>query len=290
MKKIICAIAVAGLTVSAVLFAEITYAEEYTMAIIPRQSAKITRHRWMPIAQTIQKATGVHVAFTNTKKGALVKFYPTIAEFEQAALNNEFDIVYVNPWLVYQLTKEGRQNRYTPLIRKGGKLKGILVVGKNSAIQSISDLSGKKIAFPRNAFAADKFLQANLLEKGIEYTAKYTNNHDNSYRTAAFKYAAAGGGVPRTFNAQPDWIKAKLRVIYTTPGTPAHGLIVSPRVKKSDHEKIIRALLKLHEQSGKMFNKAIKNPQRASYADYATLEKYSQFIAKAMAKSKVASK
>lgn len=154
---------------------------------------------------------------------------------------------------------------YNPIIRDGKrKLTGILVTRKDSPIKRVEDLQGTRIAFPSpNAFAASLYPRALLTEQlGIQYAAAFAKTHTNSFRFALLRKTSASGGVYRTLRRERPEVQSQLRVIFETPSTPSHPIVVHKRVPievASAVQESIIALAKTND--GKAILKAILIPE-----------------------------
>lgn len=116
------------------------------------------------------------------------------------------------------------RQRYQPLVGDGATLlRGILAVRRDSPITSLQQLNGAMIAFPSpNAFAASLLIRAHLRQQGVAFTPVYLKTHSNVYRAVAIDQVGAGGGVNNTLQREPVELRERLRVLFTTPGYPAH--------------------------------------------------------------------
>jgi len=212
----------------------------------------------------------------HTKQTFKLKFYDSIPEFEKGFLKGEYDFAYMNP---YHAILANETQGYTPLIRDGKRqLIGILLVRQDSDIKTLDDLNGKIIAFPApTAFGASLYIRALLREKeAINFTPRYAVTHSNSYRQALLKLTAAAGGVYRTFYKERIEVQNNLRVIYETPGKPAHPIVAHRRVTISFRHSVQSALLNLikTEQGREILSGIlIPNPIIANYdKDYRPLK------------------
>jgi len=207
----------------------------------------------------------------------LLRVYRTFEEFESELSNGVPDLVYMNP---YHQLRAHRSQGYRPLLRDGSTtLSGVLVVPRDSPVNSVQDLDGQVIGFPDpNAFAASLYMRALLREKvKIRFTPQYFTTHGNVYRHVITGDVAAGAGVNTTLAGDRPETRAALRVLYVTPGTAPHPLSAHPRVRAEDRETITTALLHLRDDDeGQRLLRAISMPSpiRADFArDYAPLEK-----------------
>ena len=247
------------------------FAEEnqvYTIGIVPQFEIRHIRTIWNPILKEIEKKTGYKLNLIGS---------PTIPDFERGFNAGRFDFAYMNP---YHILLAEKSQGYTPLVRDNGrKLLGILVVRKDSGINSIKDLNGKKIAFPApNALGASLLMRANLHNDfNIDFTPVYVKTHSSVYLNVVLKQADAGGGVQKTLNQQKNIIKSELQIIHRTPEVSPHPLVVHPRVSQKVKENVKNAILHLGDNEiGKALLSKIpmKKVGEARMADYTPLKKY----------------
>jgi phosphonate transport system substrate-binding protein len=116
----------------------------YSFAIVPQQSASQLAETWSPVLGWLSQHSGVPLRFVTT---------PDIPSFEKALSAAEYDFAYMNP---YHFTVFNDKPGYRALARaKDERLKGLVVVAKNSPITHIEQLSGTAISLPAPAsFAA----------------------------------------------------------------------------------------------------------------------------------------
>jgi phosphonate transport system substrate-binding protein len=243
-------------------------ATAYTLAIVPQAPPAETYRRWVPFAEYVQRATDQRLQ---------VRVYRTFDEFETDLANGRVDFAYMNP---YQFLMAHKAQGYLPLVRDGSRLlSGLLVVRRDSPIQSVQQLNGQEIAFPDpNSFGASLYMRALLQEKEkIHFTARYLTTHANVYRHVLLGSVAAGSGVNVTLANERPETRAALRVLYETPGTVPHPLCAHPRIPAAVREAVTRAVLAMaKDEDGRAILKRsdLMQPVRASYArDYQPLEK-----------------
>lgn len=239
----------------------------YVLSVVPRLSPSNTYRLWNPFVERLSRETGVRIR---------LRLFQSLTEFEAELAKGSFDFVYMNP---YHQVVARRQQGYVPLVRDNRPLEGLLLVRANGPIRDLKDLNGKMIVFPHpNAFGASLYMRALLQERfGIRFTARYLTNHSNVYRHVAGGQAAAGGGVTHSLILEPDSLREKLHVLYSTPGTASHPLSAHPRVPPAVRQAVIRAILRLNkDDAGRLLLRhvALSNPELADYArDYTPLEK-----------------
>lgn len=246
---------------SALLFATSSVAQTLTFGVVPQQSASRLAQQWGPLVEELSRQTGYQIEFSTA---------PNIPEFEHRLLNGEYDFAYMNP---YHYTVYSRQPGYQALAKAKGKMiKGIIVARKTDQITSLTQLEGKRLAFPSPAaFAATVLTQSDLHTAAVEFSADYVSSHDSVYLSVAKGFYPAGGGVVRTFKSLPEDIKAQLEPIWTTKPYTPHAIAYHPRLSKQQAEMVQHALTHLDQsQDGKLRLKPlnIKGFEHATDSDW----------------------
>lgn len=248
----------------------------YTIAVVPQSQVSEIFEQWMPFVKKLSAEAGIQLT---------LKPYNTIAQFEEDLYKGVPDFAYINP---YEAVGAKEKQGYIPLVRDTKELVGIIVAKADSGIRSAKDLSGKEIAFPSHAFAANLYLRALLAEQEkISFRALYMKTHGSGYRAVIMKSAAAAGGVERTLNKEPDDIKQQLAIIYRTPGTAGHPLAAHPRVPEGVRRKVASSVMAFARNAATtelLAKIQMPDPVEADYQkDYlplkklgTTLEKYAQ--------------
>lgn len=241
--------------------------KHYSVYLIPRLSATQLFSSWSPFLDRLGKESNICFDLVIPKK---------FSEFENAVLTGKPDFALLNP---YHQVMVARSPGYIPLVRdEHSKLAGVIIVNKESPIQTLEQLDGKTVAFPApNAYVASLLMRAMLAQKGIHITPKYLGSHSNVYRAVALGDIEAGGGANTTLSDEPKSLQSELRVLFTSPSYMPHPFSAHPRVPPQLREKVIQGFLKIYaDASGKKMLKAIQidQPSRADYArDYKLLEK-----------------
>jgi phosphonate transport system substrate-binding protein len=183
----------------------------------------------------VEKRTGLSLKLTSMM---------SVPEFEKELAKSTFDFVYCNP---YSIIKSVPSPGYIPLVRDKEPLRGILLVRKDSPITKLSELEGKKVAFPSpNAIGASLLMRADLARlHHVSINPLYVKTHSSVYFHVVNGLTEAGGGVETTLQEQEPAVRDALRIIYTTREFPSLPVAANPRVPKSDREKVRKALLEL---------------------------------------------
>ena len=200
----------------------------YTFGVVPQQAASEMAESWVPFLAWLSSNSGVKLRFVTA---------PDIPAFEKRLGRGEYDLAYMNP---LHYTVFHKKSGYEALAKeKGRKLKGILVVRKDSAIKDIHDLNGATVVFPSPAaFAASILPRAALLKSGISFTTKFVSSHDSAYLNVTRGLYPAGGGIIRTFEMLDEATRNQLRVLWTTPAYTPHAIASHPRLPRAVARKL----------------------------------------------------
>lgn len=211
-------------------------APTYTFGVVPQQSGSKLSRLWSPILQYLEQETGYHLRFATTRN---------IPTFEKRLSTGKYDIAYMNP---YHYTENHDTTGYNAFARaKDKRLKGILVVRKDSTLKTLEDLEDRELAFPSHAFAATLVPRAHFNQLGTTIKPKYVSSHDSVYRNVAKGRYPAGGGVMRTFNNSSPELRDQLRVLWKSEGYTPHAFAAHPRVPREAVERIQQAMLKMSQ-------------------------------------------
>lgn len=237
------------------------FADTLSFGIVPQQSAKKLAKLWTPIFKHLSNKTGTTIRFATANN---------IPTFEERVRSGQYDIAYMNP---YHYTVFSQKPGYDAIARqKNKRIKGIVVVKKDSEIKSLEELDKQKLAFPSPAaFAASVLPRAKMEQDGMEIEPKYVSSHDSVYLSVSKGFFVAGGGVMRTFNNTAPEVREKLRVLWTTPTYTPHAIAVHPRVKPETVAKLKQALLEMNtDPEGQRLLKTInfKGIELAQNADW----------------------
>jgi phosphonate transport system substrate-binding protein len=241
--------------------------EPLTVGIVPQFPPEQVFMTWTPVLEAVESRLGIRLA---------LRSFQSIPDFEAAFSRGELDIAYMNP---YHAVMANRAQGYLPIVRDDDRrLSGVLVVRRDAGITDVAQLDGATVAFPSpNAFGASLYMRALLKEREkIDIRPTYVKTHTNVYRHVVTGRAAAGGGVRRTLEREPEGLQAQLRVLYETPGTYPHPIVVHPRVPGATRERIQQAFLALGREpatAGLLGRVQIPNPATTGLQDYRGLEK-----------------
>jgi phosphonate transport system substrate-binding protein len=214
----------------------LTAAEETSkpleFGIVPQQSASRLAEEWAPLLAEISRRSGVALTFRTAT---------SIPVFEERLGRGEYDLAYMNPY--HYVVFHGATGYRAFAKEQDRKIKGILVVRKDSGYRRLADLTGKTVVFPAPAaFAASILPQAEFGRLQVPIEAKFVASHDSVYRAVASGLQEAGGGIQRTLEACPPEIRSVLRVLSETPAYTPHAFAVHPRVPQEAVAKVLAAM------------------------------------------------
>lgn len=209
-----------------------------TFGVVPQQSASRMAELWTPLLRYLEQVSGVRLVFATARD---------IPTFERRLAAGEYDFAYINPW--HYALYRGVPG-YRALARERDRhLQGLIVVPADSPARAPADLAGATLAFPGPAaFAASVLPQAHLRRQRITYTARYLVSHDSVYLAVAKGMYPAGGGVFGTLQQLDPQVRARLRVLWTTPPYPPHALAAHPHVSPAVLAKVREALLAMDRE------------------------------------------
>ena len=239
MKALKIFIRMVGFLVCGLMASSHTQAQDRPLefGIVPQQAASKLAEQWVPLLKEVSRRSGVELVFRTDV---------SIPVFIQHLVKDEYDIAYLNP---YNYVVLHTSNGYRAFAKeKDRKLKGIVVVKKDSRYQQLSDLAGKTVVFPApTSFAASILPQVEFGRQKINIEAQFVLSHDSVYRAVASGLQEAGGGIERTLEAAPAEVRDKLRIISETQSFTPHAFAAHPRVSKERVAKVMAAFASLSD-------------------------------------------
>ncbi len=239
----------------------------YVLAVLPQFPPLDIYRRWAPFVERLSKELGVNIQ---------LRVYEATSQFEDDIMNGVPDFAFMNPYEVVVVRKtEG----YIPLVRDKKTIKGMISVRKDSPIQSIKDLNGKRITFVSSKTICSLLLRRGLStrKEKIHFIPQYVGTASNVYRNVILGKASAGGTLDTSFKKEPDEVRSQLRTIYETPPIASHPLAAHPRVPENLRQAVIDAVLRLARERDNhdMLNRIqMPEPVKADYKrDYMPLER-----------------
>lgn len=257
LKTTLCSLAMAALSVTSAV------AQTTSTAAMPEKIVFVFQKQKNPqdvkasadkVAKFLQEKTGVEVeVLVPSSYGASV----------QAVVSNKAHIAYVSA-LPYLLAKAEAPVELIVAEERDGRTDydSIFVVAKDSPIQSLADLKGKRMVFtsPTSTsgyvFAYARLIQEGLLEPGEDPKKFFGNvSFGGGYDRALLAVANGQADVCAVSDYTMEGPKAdvylkkedrdKLRVLSETPGVPTHGIMIRSDLPQEFQDRMQSALLEL---------------------------------------------
>jgi ABC-type phosphate/phosphonate transport system substrate-binding protein len=214
------------------------HGDPFLIGLAPQQDATKVYQMMQPFLQYLEREVNYKFTFETA---------PTIQEFQKRVLEGRYDIWWGNPLTYVQASK---RLGYVAIARDTTRIAGLLVTLKEDGPKSPKELLGKKVAYSApDAIGGTLLVQALIARAGVapdQVETIYTGSHDAVYKAVLEGKAAAGGGVPRSFNALAPEQREKLGVLARTEEVAPQPFAVHPRLYRSVVAKIQRAMLKLN--------------------------------------------
>lgn len=217
---------------------------ELRLGIEPRGSAEETRSAFAPLAEYLARELGEPVRLV---------IADDFTDYGRKLQAREFDLIFAAPaTILYSMDIEGPELAAVALDRDSGTaLKGVFLVPKDSPIESLTQLKGKRIAYVAKSSQGYIVQSHTLRQAGLDpvkdVEAQFTQKLDRAVAAVLDGKADAAGVGDVVFNKLKGKMDlASLRVLSTSPATP-NWVMVNLRVGKTAELK--RALLKLEPGS-----------------------------------------
>jgi phosphonate transport system substrate-binding protein len=212
-----------------------------TVGIVPQQSASELARVWIPVLGALSERAGLSLRFATA---------PDIPAFEKRLAAGAYDVAYMNP---YHYSVFAQKPGYVAFAKeKGRRLRGLVVVRKDSMIKDMKELAGQQIAFPAPAaFAATVLVRAEFERMGVPITPVFVKSHESVYLNVAQRQIEAGGGIVRTLQTMDAPVRDELRVLWQTKDYTPHAFAAHPRVPAADLQAL-RAAMSTADSDPKM--------------------------------------
>lgn len=199
------------------------------------------------------------------------------AEFYRRTNERRYDILFTAPHLYYLAQ---RQAGYRVLVRVDAPtMPAIIVVRKDSNIETVGDLRGKRLStvdpLALGTALVKAYLSSNNIDPNRDLTLVATPTHNASLLSAYKGVTDAASLMLPPYNRASPEVKSAMKVIARTPGTPHMPISVAARVSAQDAAIIQNALLSLKSSDdGKALLKHLSWPgfAKTSPAEYDQLE------------------
>ncbi len=171
----------------------------------------------------------------------------------------------------------------------GNTYDSILVVRKDSPLrtlgnpqQTLNQLRGRRMAFASRTSGSGFIIPTgDLVGRGIvqgpdrldSFFSQVTYGDGYSSALQAVLRRQADVGAVSEYALNPPWITqaeaAQLRVLYSIPGVPAHGIVIDDDVPAPMRDRIVNALMKLNQPANNGMFRALYNSTELRRVDHA---------------------
>lgn len=207
----------------------------YILGVFPHLPPRELEKVFSPIAADLADAIDRKVVLRSST---------TYERFMENLDEQIFDIAFVQP---FDYVRVADRFGYQPLATRNQKLATIVVVNSESALSTLDDLRGKRIALPPPSAAVSHLLVAQLREKGMEPGVDVMLSHHRSHISCMQQVLigeadACGTAAParRFFEHK---MNVSLKVIDRTNEIPHTLFTIHPRVPAHDRELIQQRIL-----------------------------------------------
>lgn len=257
--------------------------KEYVVGIHPLHNPQRLMETYGPILEHIEAAIpGAHFRLEASRN---------YEEFDKKLYTGRFDFAMPNSYQTVLSLKHGY--RVFGKMGDDGNFRGIILVRKDSGIRAVSDLKGKKVAYPApTALAATMMPQYYLHTHGIDVNRDienlYVGSPESSIMNVLRGHAAAGATWPLpwlTFSAEHPDEANQLEVKWQTETLPNNGWVVRQDVPPALASQFATALFGLNDsaQGRKMLARLpISRFEPASDATYAPVRDYLEVFSRSV--------
>ncbi len=223
---------------------------------VPRLSAAELQTMFTPLAEYLTKEIGEKVSIVVPKD---------FEAFKAAVKAGQMDIGFANPLLYVEVKNkiDIEPLALSAEIKSGTRLRGVIIVRKDSGITKLQDLKGKKFIFVEKDSPAGHIFQKLLLsragfdvEKDIT-VLPFAKKHEN-VTMAVLNKTADAGGIREDELDKVD--TSQLRIVGYTDYFPNWPVFAAPKLNRETAAKIRAALLKLKPNDPQ--NQKILGPAR----------------------------
>jgi len=176
---------------------------------------------------------------------------PDFMTFVDRTRDGQYDILFTGPHLGRLAeTRDG----YRRLAQTSHTVQGFFLARKDSGIQKIEDLKGKKVMIAQKVSIIYQMAEQSLREKGLvpgeTVTIVETRTHNNAIHAPVRGEADASVTGKLLWHVLDEKQKEQLQLFATTAEAPGFLLMAHPRVSAQDAETIRKLLLDFHKTPG----------------------------------------
>ncbi len=215
-------------------------ADPITFGILPFVSAEQIVIRFSPLANYLAKNLEVDVR---------IETAPNFVEFARRTHEDQrYDILFTAPHFYPQANSKAGYQLIASV--DSPSMRAVIVVPKQSDIQNINDLTGKRLATVHPMGLATllvrKHLQANGIDPDTDLTMIATPAHDASLLSTYHGVTDASALMLPPYTAASKPVRESMRIIAKTDSTPQIPISVSPKINKNCADKIAELMLNMN--------------------------------------------
>ena len=216
--------------------APVAQQETLRVGVIPYLTPNVLIALFQPLRLQLEKDTGQPVALFTA---------PDVRSFARRTLKPDFDLIIT---AAHQARLAQVEGGYLPVARFTGPLHATMVVGKDSTVQRLGELRGKRIAVTDrsilvNIAMSKIFADQGISEKDVQYIP--VNSQNSAILAVARGEAEAAVIAHFTLDQSPQDQRNAVRSIFRSDVLPNVTLLASPRLPASQRALISKSLLAL---------------------------------------------
>lgn len=205
----------------------------YSVAVVPVLPPTEIKRRWQPLLDQLGRETGLSFHF---------RLYEDNATFEASLLQSEPDFAMIGPYHLWKI-----RPRYIPALRNAAPMIGLVVVHRDSSLQTLKDLQGRTLAMPNgNDMTMGVILNQNLRILKVTPQLRPQRTHANGLRAVALGKVDAALIDNYSLQLLPAKLIQQLRIIHRSAPIPAPAFSYAPRIPEEDVRKVKEAFLRMH--------------------------------------------
>jgi len=212
---------------------------QYVMGVFPHLPPSQLEKVFSPMASDLGKAVNRKIVMRTNS---------TFERFAQSLDDQVFDIAFVQP---FDYVRIADTIGYRPLAARTEKLAAILVVKKDSPLQNVHDLKGKKIALPPVVAAVSYLVRAHLLANGLDPDKDvrflHYRSHISCMQQVLIGAVDACGTAPPPLRFFQHKMNVKMKVVTKSREIPHALFVIHPRVPKKEKQIIKQRIISWSE-------------------------------------------
>lgn len=203
--------------------------------IFPNLSTQQILMTYRPLADALEK---------KFQRQVLIFTAPDFKTFVTRTHRGEYDLVLTAPHMAWLARQEAG---YRPLLQFDQPVRGLLVVNKASALNTLQDMDNANIAIGDplavTVLAMQDLLAASGLKSGQQFRLYEAGSQSNAAMQAISQRSDAAIVGRQPLNSLPETMRQQLRVIAETKALSSQMFLTHPRVNERDAAAIQETLL-----------------------------------------------